>query len=78
MVNTEQRVPSRPSRQIFRRDLLLKPLCISGESAWRPQLAVGVVQWLSAHGYAVLATEVWRPEVGDSWSAIFPDRKPPR
>lgn len=34
----------------------------SGEAAWRPQLAVASVEWFAAHGYAVLGTEVLRPE----------------
>ncbi|HEU5232274.1 MAG TPA: hypothetical protein VFU50_05400 [Terriglobales bacterium] len=30
------------------------------EAAWSPALAARSVEWLSAHGYAVLGTEVWR------------------
>jgi hypothetical protein len=30
----------------------------SGEAGWRPTLATAV-EWLGAHGYAVLGTEVW-------------------
>jgi len=31
----------------------------SGEAAWRPALATAAIEWLGAHGYAVLGTEVW-------------------
>jgi len=33
-----------------------------GEVAWRPSAAIMAVEWFSAHGYAVLGTEAWRPE----------------
>jgi len=34
----------------------------SGEAAWRPPQAVQAINWLCAHGYAVLGTEVWLPQ----------------
>jgi hypothetical protein len=33
---------------------------VSGnEVAWRPTIAASVVEWLAAHGYGVLGTELW-------------------
>jgi hypothetical protein len=29
------------------------------EAAWRPVIAASAVEWLAAHGYAVLGTELW-------------------
>ena len=36
----------------------------AGEAAWRPALATASVEWLGAHGYAVLGTEVLLPMDG--------------
>jgi hypothetical protein len=33
---------------------------VSGnEAAWRPVIAANAVEWLAAHGYGVLGTELW-------------------
>jgi hypothetical protein len=37
-------------------------LVLSNEAAWSPALAATVVEWLEAHGFAVLGTEAWRPQ----------------
>jgi hypothetical protein len=29
------------------------------EAAWPPKLAAAAIEWLGAHGYAVLGTELW-------------------
>jgi hypothetical protein len=31
----------------------------SNEAAWRPAIAATAVEWLAAHGYGVLGTELW-------------------
>jgi hypothetical protein len=36
----------------------------SNDTAWRPPLAVSVIEWLGTHGFAVLGTEVWLPKGG--------------
>ena len=36
----------------------------SNEAAWRPALAARSVEWLGAHGFAVLGTELWLPKGG--------------
>jgi hypothetical protein len=48
----------------FPSELAAEAFVHSGEAAWRPNLAVLSVQWFGAHGYAVLGTEVLRPEQG--------------
>ncbi len=32
------------------------------EVAWRPAFAPLAIEWLAAHGYAVLGTELWLPK----------------
>jgi hypothetical protein len=48
----------------FPPDLVAEALVHSGEATWRPELAVLSVEWLGAHGYAVLGTEVFVPQQG--------------
>src|SRR5260370_39243395 len=45
-------------------DLAAAAFVHSGEAAWRPTLATASVEWLGAHGYAVLGTEVFLPMHG--------------
>jgi hypothetical protein len=46
----------------FPAELAAEAFVRSEEAAWRPALALSVVVWLTTHGFAVLGTEVWRPE----------------
>jgi hypothetical protein len=43
----------------------------SNEAAWRPAIAGRSVEWLSTHGYAVLGTELWRPQGGSIQSLPY-------
>jgi hypothetical protein len=55
----------------FPSDLAGAAFVHSGEAAWRPALAVASVEWLGAHGYAVLGTEVWLPMGGSIQSVPY-------
>jgi hypothetical protein len=46
----------------FPSDLADAALLHSNEAAWRPELAVASIEWLGAHCYAVLGTEVLLPK----------------
>jgi hypothetical protein len=48
----------------FPSELAAEAFLHSGEAAWRPELAIASVEWLGAHGYAVLGTEVLIPQRG--------------
>jgi len=56
----------KPSSHVFPADfpsgLATEALVHSGEAAWRPELATAAVEWFGAHGYAVLGTEVFKPQ----------------
>ena len=43
----------------------------SNEVAWRPALATRSVEWLGAHGYGVLGTELWLPKDGSIQSLPY-------
>jgi len=43
----------------------------SDEAAWRPALAARSVEWFGTHGYAVLGTELLRPEGGSIQSLPY-------
>ncbi|MBZ5650923.1 MAG: hypothetical protein LAO18_10605 [Acidobacteriia bacterium] len=43
----------------------------SKEAAWRPAQAAISVEWLGAHGYAVLGTELWLPKDGSIQSLPY-------
>jgi hypothetical protein len=52
------------SREIFPEnfppDLAVSAFVSGGEeAAWRPAVAATAVEWLAAHGYGVLGTELW-------------------
>ena len=43
----------------FPGELVEEAFASRNEAAWRPGIAATAVGWLSAHGYAVLGTELW-------------------
>ena len=55
----------------FPSDLASAALVASHEAAWRPALAARSVEWLGAHGYAVLGTELWLPKDGSIQSLPY-------
>lgn len=58
----QAKLPSGPFPADFPAELSAGLFVHSGEAAWRPAQAIGAVEWLGEHGYAVLGTEVLRPE----------------
>lgn len=67
----EQKVPSVSLPPGFPSELAAEAFVHSGEAAWRPQLAIASVEWLGAHGYAVLGTEVLIPQRGSIQSLPY-------
>jgi len=55
----------------FPSQLASAALVHSNEVAWRPSLAAASVEWLGAHGYAVLGTELWLPKHGSIQSLPY-------
>ena len=43
----------------FPSELTVAAFTSGDEAAWLPELALAAVEWLGAHGYAVLGTELW-------------------
>ena|ERR1700676_5559370 len=43
----------------FPPELISAAFVTGNEAAWPPMLAAAAVEWLGAHGYAVLGTELW-------------------
>jgi hypothetical protein len=60
----EQTTPSDLFPRDFPPELIREALVHLSDVAWRPKLAAVSVEWLGAHGYAVLGTEVWLPKQG--------------
>jgi len=58
----EQKPSSEPFPPGFPPELAAQAFVHTGEAAWRPEVATGAVKWLCELGYAVLGTEVLRPE----------------
>ncbi len=58
----EQKPKSQVFPPNFPSSLAAKAFVNAREPAWRPLQGIEAVEWLGAHGYAVLGTEVWRPE----------------
>lgn len=46
----------------FPTELITEAFIHLSEAAWRPPLALEAVEWLGAHGFALLGTEIWRPK----------------
>jgi hypothetical protein len=42
---------------------------VGEEAAWEPTIAIWAVEWLRAHDYAILGTELWRP-TGESIQSL--------
>ena len=55
----------------FPSELASAAFVTSTEAAWRPALAASCVEWLGAHGYAVLGTELWLPKNGSIQSLPY-------
>jgi len=55
----------------FPSELASAAFVASKEVAWRPALAARSVEWLSAHGYAVLGIELWLPKDGSIQSLPY-------
>jgi hypothetical protein len=53
---------SNPLPDNFPCELAAEACVHSGEAMWRPSVAMEAIEWFGAHGYAVLGTEVLRPE----------------
>ena len=54
----KKKAPLNPFPHDFPAELAAEAFVHSKEPAWRPELATVSVQWLGAHGYAILGTEV--------------------
>jgi hypothetical protein len=54
----------------FPPELVSAALVSSNEVAWRPLLAARSVEWLGAHGYALLGTELWLQTGGSDYKRI--------
>jgi hypothetical protein len=52
-------MPHEPFPADFPPELVEAAFVATNEAAWRPLLASVAVEWLAAHGFAVLGTELW-------------------
>jgi hypothetical protein len=55
----------------FPSELVTGAFVASKEAAWRPAQAAVSVEWLGAHGFAVLGTELWLPKDGSIQSLPY-------
>jgi len=48
----------------FPSELVDAAFVTGSEAAWTPSIAAAAIEWLGAHGYAVLGTELWLLQSG--------------